>query len=72
MGGRKFDLRIYIVIFSLEPLVIYMNNKGLARITTEDFEQPCKENLKNRYIHLTNYSVNKYNQNSKLEFKKTL
>jgi hypothetical protein len=31
----------------------------LARFCAEDYQEPTKDNLKNPYIHLTNYSLNK-------------
>ena len=35
----------------------------MARFCVEDYQAPTKENLKNPYIHLTNYSVNKNHPN---------
>ena len=31
----------------------------MARFCTQDYKQPTKDNLKNLYMHLTNYSLNK-------------
>jgi hypothetical protein len=36
-----------------------LNEEGLARFCTEDYQMPTKENFNNPYIHLTNYSLNK-------------
>jgi hypothetical protein len=33
----------------------------MARFCTEEYEIPSKENLKNVFMHLTNYSLNKKN-----------
>lgn len=56
--GFKYDMRIYVLVTSFDPLVIYMFKDGLVRFSTEKFNLKPK-NLKKRYIHLTNYSVNK-------------
>lgn len=60
--GYKFDLRIYIVMTSCDPLTLYIFDDGIVRMSTELYEQPNKENLKNLYQHLTNYSINKYSE----------
>lgn len=57
--GLKFDLRIYILITSIQPLRIFMYKDGLARFATELFEQPNEDNLNDLYKHLTNYAINK-------------
>lgn len=57
INGHKFDLRIYVLVTSYEPLRVYMFKEGLARFATEAFS--TSSNKKSRFIHLTNYSVNK-------------
>ena len=37
----------------------------MARFCTEDYKQPTKENLKNLFMHLTNYSLNKNSEGYK-------
>ncbi|XP_050528158.1 tubulin polyglutamylase TTLL6-like [Daktulosphaira vitifoliae] len=59
MDGYKFDIRVYTLIASCDPLRIYVYNDGLVRLATEQYEKPSVSNLKNRFMHLTNYSVNK-------------
>uniref|UniRef100_A0A8C0X8J0 Tubulin--tyrosine ligase-like protein 5 n=1 Tax=Castor canadensis TaxID=51338 RepID=A0A8C0X8J0_CASCN len=41
----KFDVRLYVLVTSYDPLVIYLYEEGL--------------NIRNQFMHLTNYSVNK-------------
>ncbi|XP_077573429.1 tubulin polyglutamylase TTLL7 isoform X3 [Stigmatopora nigra] len=63
MEGYKFDLRIYILVTSCDPLRIFLYNDGLVRMGTEKYHSPTEANLNQLYMHLTNYSVNKHNEN---------
>lgn len=63
VGGKKFDIRLYVAIVSVEPLITMICSEGLARFATEDYQKVSKENLKEVYRHLTNYSLNKMSQN---------
>ncbi|XP_021455623.1 tubulin polyglutamylase TTLL7 isoform X3 [Oncorhynchus mykiss] len=63
MEGYKFDLRIYILVTSCDPLRIFLYNDGLVRMGTEKYHTPNEANLSQLYMHLTNYSVNKHNEN---------
>ena len=58
----KYDLRIYVLVTSYDPLRIYMYQEGLVRFATQNYSKDVKS-LKKRFIHLTNYSVNKKAQN---------
>jgi tubulin polyglutamylase TTLL4 len=58
LRGFKYDLRIYIVVTCYEPLKAYFFQEGLVRLATQQYST-AKNNLKKRYVHLTNYSVNK-------------
>ena len=57
VSGYKFDLRIYVVVTSFDPLCIYIYEEGLSRFSTEKYDL---NNLGNAYSHLTNTSINKY------------
>ena len=63
IDGYKFDLRIYLLITSIEPLRLYTYEEGLVRFATCKYSPPMANNKNNKFIHLTNYSVNKYNAN---------
>ncbi|XP_066884138.1 tubulin polyglutamylase TTLL5 isoform X2 [Kogia breviceps] len=54
----KFDVRLYVLVTSYDPLVIYLYEEGLARFATVRYDQGAK-NIRNQFMHLTNYSVNK-------------
>lgn len=62
---KKFDLRIYVLIKSFDPIEAYLCDEGLARFCTEDYRQPNAANMKNMFMHLTNFSLNKQSENYK-------
>jgi tubulin polyglutamylase TTLL5 len=57
INGHKFDLRIYVMVTSFDPLRIYVYKEGLARFATEEYVQKGAKG--NMFVHLTNYSINK-------------
>jgi hypothetical protein len=59
LDGIKFDMRIYVLVESLDPLKFHVFKDGLARMCTETYEEPCSANIEDTYMHLTNYSLNK-------------
>ena len=63
IDGLKFDLRIYCLVYGVEPLRIFMFKEGIARFATEAYEGPQKSNLENLFMHLTNYAINKDSDN---------
>ncbi|CAD8050067.1 unnamed protein product [Paramecium sonneborni] len=63
LDNKKFDFRLYVLITSLKPLIAYINEEGLARLCTENYQDITSSNLSNVYMHLTNYSLNKNSQN---------
>ena len=56
--GHKFDLRLYVLITSLDPLVVYLYGDGLVRFATEPYTT-SQDQLGNNFIHLTNFAINK-------------
>lgn len=64
INGYKYDLRVYVLVSSYDPLRVYVYNDGLVRFATEKYDLD-QSNLKKRFIHLTNFSVNKRSENFK-------
>ena len=56
--GRKYDLRLYILVTGLSPLRIYLNKEGLVRISANKYSLD-KKSLEDKFIHLTNTAINK-------------
>ncbi|XP_031617116.1 tubulin polyglutamylase TTLL4-like isoform X2 [Contarinia nasturtii] len=62
INGSKFDLRLYVLVTSLNPLRAYMHTDGLARFASVKYSNDI-DTLGDRYMHLTNYSINKLSSN---------
>ena len=60
INAKKFDMRMYVVVTSFNPLRVYFYHEGLARFATEEYSNDPKI-LKNKFVHLTNFSINKRN-----------
>ncbi|XP_034477807.1 tubulin polyglutamylase ttll6 [Drosophila innubila] len=63
IDGFKFDLRVYTLVTSVDPLRIFVYNEGLARFATHKYMPPALGNSNNVFMHLTNYCVNRRNSN---------
>lgn len=62
IDGYKFDLRVYTLVTSCEPLRIYVYEEGLCRFATSRYKEPTGVNITNVFMHLTNYAVNKHSR----------
>ncbi|KAI4459016.1 tubulin polyglutamylase [Holotrichia oblita] len=62
IDGFKFDLRVYTLITSCEPLRVYIYREGLVRFATSRYKEPTGVNITNVFMHLTNYAVNKHSR----------
>jgi len=66
----KFDLRIYVLVTSYDPLRAYIYREGLTRFASKPYST-SKKHLRDAFRHLTNYSVNKsaanFRENAELE-----
>ncbi|KAF5292831.1 hypothetical protein FQA39_LY13876 [Lamprigera yunnana] len=57
--GHKCDVRLYVLVSSFDPLIIYVYQEGLVRLATVKYDSSCKK-LWNPCMHLCNYSINKF------------
>jgi hypothetical protein len=51
----KFDLRVYVLVTSANPLRLFIFKDGLARFCTVPYAAPTAENIMDDCMHLTNY-----------------
>jgi tubulin polyglutamylase TTLL9 len=58
VGGKKFDLRLYVLVTNYSPLTAYVYRTGFARFTHHRYSHN-PEDISNNYIHLTNVAVQK-------------
>ena len=63
MDDLKFDMRMYVLLYGVNPLRIFLFKDGLVRMATEEYVKPTEENIDNLFMHLTNYAINKKNDN---------
>ena len=65
VGGKKFDLRIYVLVTSYRPLKVWLSSLGFARFCTEKYSSDMND-IDNMMVHLTNVAIQKkgeeYNQ----------
>lgn len=59
IGGKKFDLRLYVLVTSFRPLKCFMYQLGFCRFCTVKYNASVTE-LDNMFVHLTNVSIQKH------------
>ncbi|XP_006866909.1 PREDICTED: probable tubulin polyglutamylase TTLL1 isoform X2 [Chrysochloris asiatica] len=59
IGGRKFDLRLYVLVSTYRPLRCYMYKLGFCRFCTVKYS-PSTSELDNMFVHLTNVAIQKH------------
>jgi tubulin polyglutamylase TTLL1 len=62
IGGKKFDMRLYILVTSWKPLVAYRYKQGFCRFCAVRYTNDVAD-LDNTLIHLTNVSIQKQGVN---------
>jgi hypothetical protein len=61
IGGKKFDLRIYVLVTSYRPLKAYQYVHGFARFCNAKYNTDMVD-IDNPFIHLTNVAIQKHNE----------
>ncbi|ELT87418.1 hypothetical protein CAPTEDRAFT_168095 [Capitella teleta] len=61
IGGKKFDLRLYVLVTSFRPLKCYMYQLGFSRFCSVKYNANVNE-LDNMFVHLTNVSIQKHGE----------
>jgi tubulin polyglutamylase TTLL1 len=62
IGGKKYDLRIYVLVTSFHPLRVYQYQHGFARFCNVKYTTNLSD-MNNEYIHLTNVAIQSHNEN---------
>lgn len=61
LDGYKFDLRLYVLVTSFNPLEAFFYEDGFVRICTRQYHDG---DLGDLFVHLTNSSIQKENQDA--------
>ncbi|KAH8058798.1 hypothetical protein JL720_13988 [Aureococcus anophagefferens] len=61
IGGKKFDLRLYVLVTSYMPLTVWMYRSGFCRFSTKRYSKVVnsKGDIDNQLMHLTNVAIQK-------------
>ena len=62
VGGKKFDMRLYVLVTSFSPLVAYMYRGGFARFSHTRYSSDPAD-IANNFVHLTNVAIQKTAEN---------
>ncbi|CAM9480130.1 unnamed protein product, partial [Discosporangium mesarthrocarpum] len=58
VGGKKFDLRLYVLVTSFSPLTVWLYSAGFARFSGARWVRD-RADMDNLYVHLTNVAIQK-------------
>lgn len=61
VGGKKFDLRMYVLVVSYRPLQAFVYREGFARFCNVKYSAAV-DDMDNPFMHLTNVAVQKNNE----------
>ncbi|KAH7730107.1 CRE-TTLL-9 protein [Aphelenchoides avenae] len=56
IGGKKFDIRLYVLVTSFRPLNAWVHREGFARFSHSRYSL---ESVEDAYVHLTNVAIAK-------------
>lgn len=58
IGGKKFDMRLYVLVMSFTPLKVYQYRRGFARFANSHYSSTI-DDIYNSFVHLTNVAIQK-------------
>ncbi|GMF28532.1 unnamed protein product [Phytophthora lilii] len=61
VGGKKFDLRMYVLVLSYRPMQALVYREGFARFCNVKYSAAA-DDMDNPFMHLTNVAVQKNNE----------
>ncbi|KAH7468528.1 hypothetical protein KRP22_012011 [Phytophthora ramorum] len=61
VGGKKFDLRMYVLVLSYRPMQALVHREGFARFCNVKYSAAA-DDMDNPFMHLTNVAVQKNNE----------
>ncbi|CAB3399038.1 unnamed protein product [Caenorhabditis bovis] len=56
IGGKKFDVRLYVLVTSFRPLTAWVHREGFARFSHSRYST---DNVDDAFVHLTNVAIAK-------------
>lgn len=56
IGGKKFDMRLYVLVTSYRPLKVFLYRGGFCRFCVEQYSSDVAE-IDNIFVHLTNVAI---------------
>ncbi|CAD5225891.1 unnamed protein product [Bursaphelenchus okinawaensis] len=56
IGGKKFDVRLYVLVTSFRPLNAWVHREGFSRFSHSQYSL---ESVEDAYVHLTNVAISK-------------
>ena len=59
IGGKKFDLRLYVLVTSFRPLRAYLFRRGFCRFCSAKYDRSTHQ-MDNMLVHLTNVAIQKH------------
>ena len=61
INGRKYDLRLYLLVTSMDPIQMYLYPDGIVRFATHTYSNDT-ETINDKFMHLTNICLNRQNE----------